>query len=138
MARPTSRSAVDRRTGSPRLAANLTNRLNPSAASRCGSANSAATRRPILVPNTSGNTTVNPGKQRSPEMPCYAAEVPTVFVSLNMPNHVIDILMVKTAINAHNPTPEVIRSLVAKLVGRSPFLGTHNDNVWCGSWDTRR
>jgi hypothetical protein len=27
---------------------------------------------------------------------------------------------------------------VAKLVGRSPFLGTHNDNVWCGSWDTRR
>jgi hypothetical protein len=55
-------------------------------------------------------------------MPCYAAEVPTVFVSLNMPNHLIDIPMVKTAINAHNPTPEVIRSLVAKLVGRSPFL----------------
>ena len=74
----------------------------------------------------------------APEMPWYAAEVPTVFVSLNMPNHLIDVPMVKTAINAHNPTPEVIRSLVAKLVGRSPFSGTHNDNVWCGSWDTRR
>jgi beta-N-acetylhexosaminidase len=74
----------------------------------------------------------------APEMPWYAAEVPTVFVSLNMPNHLIDVPMVKTAINAHNPTPEVIRSLVAKLVGRSPFIGTHNDNVWCGSWDTRR
>jgi beta-N-acetylhexosaminidase len=74
----------------------------------------------------------------APEMPWYAAEVPTVFVSLNMPNHLIDVPMVKTAINAHNPTPEVIRSLVAKLVGRSTFLGTHNDNVWCGSWDTRR
>ncbi|HEY5978343.1 MAG TPA: glycoside hydrolase family 3 N-terminal domain-containing protein [Microlunatus sp.] len=73
-----------------------------------------------------------------PEMPWYAAEVPTVFVSLNMPNHLIDVPMVKTAINAHNPTPEAIRSLVDKLVGRSPFLGTHNDNVWCGSWDTRR
>ena len=73
-----------------------------------------------------------------PEMPWYAAEVPTVFVSLNMPNHLIDVPMVKTAINAHNPTPEVVRSLIDKLLGRSPFLGTHNDNVWCDSWDTRR
>jgi beta-N-acetylhexosaminidase len=55
-----------------------------------------------------------------------------------MPNHLIDVPMVKTAVNAHNPTPEVIRSLVAKLVGRSLFEGTFNDNVWCGSWDTRR
>jgi beta-N-acetylhexosaminidase len=74
----------------------------------------------------------------APEMPWYAAEVPTVFVSLNMPNHLIDVPMVQTAINARNPTPEVIRSLVAKLVRRCPFHGTHNDNVWCGSWDTRR
>lgn len=73
-----------------------------------------------------------------PEMPWYAAEVPTVFVSLNMPNHLIDVPMVKTAINAHNPTAETIRALVAKLTGRSKFQGTHNDNVWCNSWDTRR
>ena len=73
-----------------------------------------------------------------PEMPWYAAEVPTVFVSLNMPNHLIDVPMVKTAINAHNPTAETVRALVAKLVGRSEFTGTHNENVWCGSWDTRR
>ena len=73
-----------------------------------------------------------------PEMPWYAAEVPTVFVSLNMPNHLIDVPMVKTAINAHNPSAETVRALVAKLTGRSAFTGTHNDNVWCGSWDTRR
>jgi len=54
-----------------------------------------------------------------------------------MPIHLLDVPMV-TAINAHNPTPEVIRSLVAKLVGRSSFKGTFNDNVRCGSWDTRR
>ena len=53
-----------------------------------------------------------------PEMPWYAAEVPTVFVSLNMPNHLIDVPMVKTAINAHNPTVETIKALVAKLIGR--------------------
>jgi beta-N-acetylhexosaminidase len=73
-----------------------------------------------------------------PEMPWYAAEVPTVFVSLNMPNHLIDVPMVKTAINAHTPTKETVQALVAKLVGRSEFLGTYNDNVWCDSWDTRR
>ena len=73
-----------------------------------------------------------------PEMPWYAAEVPTVFVSLNMPNHLIDVPMVKTAINAHNPTAETVKALVGKLVGRSQFNGTHNENVWCGSWDTRR
>ncbi len=73
-----------------------------------------------------------------PEMPWYAAEVPTVFVSLNMPNHLIDVPMVKTAVNAHNPSAATIRALVAKLTGRSPFQGTFNDNVWCDSWDTRR
>lgn len=73
-----------------------------------------------------------------PEMPWFAAEVPTVFVSLNMPNHLIDVPMVKTAINAHTPTAETIRALVAKLTGRSEFRGTHNENVWCGAWDTRR
>ena len=73
-----------------------------------------------------------------PEMPWYAAEVPTVFVSLNMPNHLIDVPMVKTAINAHTPTKETVQALVAKLIGRSEFTGTHNDNVWCDSWDTRR
>ncbi|WP_375422986.1 glycoside hydrolase family 3 protein [uncultured Friedmanniella sp.] len=74
----------------------------------------------------------------APEMPWYAAEVPTVFVSLNLPNHLIDVPMVKTAINAHNPTPDTIRVLVDLLVGRLPFTGTHNENVWCDSWDTRR
>ncbi len=73
-----------------------------------------------------------------PDMPWYAAEVPTVFVSLNMPNHLIDVPMIKTAINAHNPTAETVRALVSKLTGHSEFVGTHNDNVWCNSWDTRR
>jgi beta-N-acetylhexosaminidase len=73
-----------------------------------------------------------------PEMPWYAAEVPTVFVSLNMPNHLIDVPMVRTAINAHTPTKETVQALVAKLVGRSTFTGSYNDNVWCDSWDTRR
>ncbi|BCW69448.1 glycosyl hydrolase [Arthrobacter sp. NicSoilB8] len=71
------------------------------------------------------------------EIPWYAAEVPTVFVSLNQPNHLIDVPMVKTAIHAHAGTPEAIRAAIEKIQGKSEFQGTFNDNVFCDSFDTR-
>jgi hypothetical protein len=37
------------------------------------------------------------------EIPWYVTEVPTVFVSLALPNHLIDVPMVKTVIHAHAP-----------------------------------
>ncbi|MCC7367406.1 MAG: glycosyl hydrolase [Chloroflexi bacterium] len=74
----------------------------------------------------------------SPEIPWYATEVPTVFVSLSLPNHLIDVPMVKTVIHAHVPSREAIRAVVEKLQGRSPFQGTYNENVFCDSFDTRR
>jgi beta-N-acetylhexosaminidase len=72
------------------------------------------------------------------EIPWYAAEIPTVFVSLSLPNHLIDVPMVKTVIHAHAPSREVIRAVVEKIQGRSPFQGTFNENVFCDSFDTRR
>ncbi|WP_307309536.1 gluconokinase, GntK/IdnK-type [Pseudarthrobacter enclensis] len=71
------------------------------------------------------------------EIPWYVTEVPTVFVSLNQPNHLIDVPMVKTAIHAHAGTREAIRAAVEKIQGKSGFHGTFNDNVFCGSFDTR-
>ncbi|MCU1519547.1 MAG: gluconate kinase, family [Pseudarthrobacter sp.] len=71
------------------------------------------------------------------EIPWYVTEVPTVFVSLNQPNHLIDVPMVKTAINAHAGTPEAIRATIQKIKGRSEFQGTFNENVFCDSFDTR-
>ena len=71
------------------------------------------------------------------EIPWYATEVPTVFVSLTQPNHLIDVPMVRTAINAHADTREAIRATVQKIIGRSEFQGTFNDNVFCDSFDTR-
>ena len=35
------------------------------------------------------------------EIPWYVTEVPTIFVSLSLPNHLIDVPMVKTVIHAH-------------------------------------
>ncbi|MGO4238544.1 gluconokinase, GntK/IdnK-type [Pseudarthrobacter sp. YAF2] len=71
------------------------------------------------------------------EIPWYVTEVPTVFVSLNQPNHLIDVPMVKTAIHAHAGTREAIRAAVEKIQGKSGFQGTFNENVFCGSFDTR-
>ena len=52
------------------------------------------------------------------EIPWYATEVPTVFVSLTQPNHLIDVPMVKTAINAHADTREAIRATIAEDHGQ--------------------
>ncbi|MDQ0924934.1 beta-N-acetylhexosaminidase [Pseudarthrobacter sp. W1I19] len=71
------------------------------------------------------------------EIPWYVTEVPTVFVSLNQPNHLIDVPMVKTAIHAHAGSREAIRATIDKIQGKSAFQGTFNDNVFCGSFDTR-
>jgi beta-N-acetylhexosaminidase len=70
------------------------------------------------------------------EIPWYVTEVPTVFISLNQPNHLIDVPMVKTVVHAHNPSREAIHAAVQKITGASPFLGTFNDNVWCGTFGT--
>lgn len=71
------------------------------------------------------------------EIPWYVTEVPTVFVSLNQPNHLIDVPMVKTMVHAHNPSREAIHAAVEKITGASEFQGTFNDNVWCDTWGTR-
>ena len=72
------------------------------------------------------------------EIPWYATEVPTVFVSLSLPNHLIDVPMVKTVIHAYAPSREAIRATVEKIQGTSSFRGTFNENVFCDSFDTRR
>lgn len=73
----------------------------------------------------------------SVEIPWYVRELPTVFVSLNYTNHLLDVPMAKTFINAHAPTREVIRQTLKKVAGEEPFEGSFDDNVFCGRWDTR-
>ena len=73
----------------------------------------------------------------SVEIPWYMQEVPTVFISINYTNHLLDVPMAKTFINAYAPTREIIRQTIEKVGGLSPFKGTCDDNVFCGRWDTR-
>ena len=56
-------------------------------------------------------------------VPVYVHSVPTVFVSLENPYHMIDVPQVKTFINCYGGHPEVIEALTEKLCGRSRFTG---------------
>jgi beta-N-acetylhexosaminidase len=73
----------------------------------------------------------------SAQNPWFAGEVPTIAVSLNYTNHLYDIPMMKTYINAYGDSKEYLHALVEKLTGKSEFKGIANDLVWCGRWDTR-
>lgn len=84
------------------------------------------------------NVRVKWSAAHSSELPWFVHEVPTVGVSLNYTNHLYDLPMLKTFINAYAPTREYIRAAIEKITGKSPFKGKANDLVWCDRWDTRR
>ena len=71
------------------------------------------------------------------QQPWYVSQVPTCFISLYLPNYLIDLTMSRTYINCYQDTPEVIDQLIAKLCGESEFKGAPEENVWCGRWDTK-
>ena len=83
------------------------------------------------------NVRVKWSASHSNELPWFVREVPTIGVSLNYTNHLIDVPMLKTFINAYAPTREYIRAAIEKIVGKSQFKGKANDLVWCGRWETR-
>ena len=69
-------------------------------------------------------------------LPWFADEVPTLFVSVGNPYHLFDAPMVKTYINGYCHSPQVINAVVEKLMGRSEFKGVSPVDPFCGSWDT--
>ena len=73
----------------------------------------------------------------SSELPWYATEVPTIGISLNYTNHLIDVPQVRTFINAYGCNRASIRAAIEKICGRSEFTAVPSDTVFCGKWDTR-
>ncbi len=71
------------------------------------------------------------------ELPWYNLEVPTVGISLNFTNHLIDVPQLHTFVNAYGSNRANIRAAVEKICGKSEFKGTAEDTVFCGRWDTR-
>ncbi len=71
------------------------------------------------------------------ELPWYNEEIPTIGVSLNYTNHLIDVPQLHTFINAYGSTRAHICALIEKLTGGSKFKGAAEDTVFCDRWDTR-
>lgn len=67
----------------------------------------------------------------------YINDIPTVFVSLENPYHLLDFPRVKTYINCYSNNDHCLHQLVEKLMGRSAFQGVSPVDAFCGKWDTR-
>lgn len=70
-------------------------------------------------------------------VPIYMEEIPTVFISIENPYHLLDVPRVKTFINTYASTDTVLESLMEKLTGRSQFKGVSPIDAFCGKWDTK-
>lgn len=70
------------------------------------------------------------------DAPWFVAEIPTLFISLANPYHLLDVPMIKTFVNAYSATPAVIDAVTEKIMGRSAFKGVSPVDVSCGREDT--
>ncbi len=70
-------------------------------------------------------------------LPWFAKEVPTVFVSVGNPYHLYDVPMIPTYVNAYCHAPAVIDAAIDKVLGISAFKGDSPIDPFCGCWDTR-
>lgn len=70
-------------------------------------------------------------------LPWFVQEVPTVFVSLGNPYHLLDVPMMKTFVNSYSNAPHVIEATMDKLFGKSEFKGVSPIDAFCGRWDTK-
>lgn len=69
-------------------------------------------------------------------VPIYMSQVPTIFISIENPYHLLDAPRVRTFINAYHSTDVVLEALIEKLMGRSEFKGVSPVDPFCGMWDT--
>ena len=68
--------------------------------------------------------------------PIYINSIPTIFISLANPYHLLDVPRVKTYINTYGMNDYTLTCLVDKLLGRDTFRGKDPVDSFCGKWDT--
>jgi len=69
--------------------------------------------------------------------PVFMSQVPTVFVSVENPYHLLDAPRVRTFVNGYCATDDMLKAIVDKLTGRSKFTGVSPIDPFCGRWDTK-
>jgi beta-N-acetylhexosaminidase len=70
-------------------------------------------------------------------VPVFMTSVPSIFISLENPYHLLDVPRMRTYINTYGSTDIILGQLMDKLMGRSLFQGVSPVDAFCGKWDTR-
>ena len=65
-------------------------------------------------------------------MPWFVKEVPTMFISLQNPYHLLDVPMIETYINCYSNHDCMIDAVVEKINGNSSFKGKSPVDPFCG------
>lgn len=65
-------------------------------------------------------------------MPWFVKEVPTVFISLQNPYHLLDVPMIQTYINCYSNHNDIIDAVIDKINGKSEFKGISPIDPFCG------
>lgn len=65
-------------------------------------------------------------------IPWFVETVPTLFISLQNPYHLLDVPMVKTYINAYSNHDIMIETVIDKILGKEPFTGKSPSDPFCG------
>lgn len=70
-------------------------------------------------------------------LPWFVEEVPTMFISVANPYHLLDVPMIKTYINCYSNNDFVLEKVIDKILGKGKFKGISPIDPFCGREDTR-
>ncbi|MCM1038440.1 MAG: glycoside hydrolase family 3 protein [Ruminococcus sp.] len=70
-------------------------------------------------------------------VPWFVDEVPTLFISVANPYHLLDVPMIRTYINCYSNNEYVLKSVVDKILGKSEFKGKNPIDPFCGREELR-
>lgn len=65
-------------------------------------------------------------------VPWFVDEVPTMFISVANPYHLLDVPMIRTYVNCYSNNNTVLKAVVDKITGKSTFKGKSPVDPFCG------
>ena len=91
------------------------------------------------IETASNQTTVriNWTQPMAANAPWFVKELPTIFISVANPYHLLDVPMVKTYINAYSSNEYVVKAVVEKITGKSEFKGINPVDPFCNVWGAK-
>lgn len=69
--------------------------------------------------------------------PWFVKDIPTMFISLSNPYHLLDVPMIKTFINAYSSSEYVVDAVIEKITGKSEFKGMNPVDPFGDIWGAK-